>query len=237
MSPPREEKNRIGVDDDGECCHRSVEEEQQQLEDDESTMEAPSSFQCPLTMEVMRDPVMTKYGHSYERDAILSWLVKNNGSCPMTRQPLKLGDIITNHQLRARIRRWQVDNQQDITMVCNSNEDFDGNVTGYFLLSGNDAKDMMAADETERSSSSSSDGDVVVEVTAVGSASGQQRRQRRLARFVGGGRSRSNNNNNSNDTTIPTRIHRRSPEEVRRLIGRFLRHGTLSSQSPSSTST
>lgn len=66
----------------------------------------PQEFLCPLTMDVMKDPVVTKYGQSYEREAILEWLVGSKTD-PMTRQPLRLRDIITNHNLKLQIRNWQ----------------------------------------------------------------------------------------------------------------------------------
>ena len=34
-----------------------------------------SSFLCPITQEVMTDPVLTSDGHTYERDAIEHWYV------------------------------------------------------------------------------------------------------------------------------------------------------------------
>lgn len=33
----------------------------------------PDAFCCPITKELMTDPVMTKDGHSYERHAIEQW--------------------------------------------------------------------------------------------------------------------------------------------------------------------
>ena len=41
------------------------------------------SFICPITQELMKEPVMTKYGHLFEREAILAWIRKNQ-KCPLT---------------------------------------------------------------------------------------------------------------------------------------------------------
>lgn len=81
----------------------------------------------------------------------------------MTRQPLKLSDLITNHQLRARIRRWQVEFEQDITVVCatldfQNNDDGDHIASGYYFL-----PDL---DETERSDEDDDDAGVVAGPTA-----------------------------------------------------------------------
>jgi hypothetical protein len=86
-------------------------------------MEPPPEFICSLTMDLMLDPVVTKYGHSYERSAILQWLGRGNDTCPMSRRPLRLSDIITNHALRVKIRRWQVEQEEDVTIFCNSYDD------------------------------------------------------------------------------------------------------------------
>jgi hypothetical protein len=73
----------------------------------------PESFMCPLTQEVLRDPVVDPEGNSYERSAIESWLEKNNTS-PITRKPLRKEDLVPNRALREVIAehykkkvRWQ----------------------------------------------------------------------------------------------------------------------------------
>lgn len=59
----------------------------------------PESFICPLTHEVMYDPVMDPEGNSYERTAIEDWLEKHNTS-PITRAPLTKNDLVVNRALR-----------------------------------------------------------------------------------------------------------------------------------------
>lgn len=44
--------------------------------------EASSSFYCPITQELMTDPVVDPDGNSYERSAIEAWL-KNNSTSPI----------------------------------------------------------------------------------------------------------------------------------------------------------
>ena len=45
---------------------------------------APASFTCPITGELMREPVVDPEGHTYEKSAIMGWLERNTTS-PMTR--------------------------------------------------------------------------------------------------------------------------------------------------------
>eukprot|EP01040_Poterioochromonas_malhamensis_P010333 gene10333-11240_t len=49
-------------------------------------------FLCPITCNIFFDPVMTKYGHYYERSAISNWIERRAAS-PTSRQPLSLRDI------------------------------------------------------------------------------------------------------------------------------------------------
>ena len=39
-----------------------------------SLNEVPGAFICPITREIMKDPVIDRDGNSYEKEAILNWL-------------------------------------------------------------------------------------------------------------------------------------------------------------------
>jgi U-box domain len=90
---------------------------------------APKEFICPLTLSVMIDPVLTRHGHSYEREAIMQWIARDTGLCPMTRKPLRLSDMITNHHLRAQIHRWRRENDLNIRLIVTPNDMH--NIFGY----------------------------------------------------------------------------------------------------------
>lgn len=66
--------------------------------------EAPPSFFCPITQDLMRDPVLIGDGHTYERDAIKQWLAGHSTS-PMTNAPLSESqrNMVPNHTLRSMI--------------------------------------------------------------------------------------------------------------------------------------
>jgi hypothetical protein len=59
----------------------------------------PSSFVCPITTDVMRDPVSTIDGYCYERTAIEKWFSCHNTS-PMTNLPLKSKALIPQVRFR-----------------------------------------------------------------------------------------------------------------------------------------
>jgi len=60
------------------------------------------SFYCPITDELMKDPVIDNDGNSYERSAIEEWLSRSATS-PITRGPLNASDLKPNRALRSAI--------------------------------------------------------------------------------------------------------------------------------------
>jgi hypothetical protein len=83
------------------------------------TTDAPKEFVCPISLEVMKEPVMSKDGQNYDRQAILQWLNQGNFDCPLTRRPLKPSYLLPNHSLKMSIMRWKVDQGVDL----NNNDD------------------------------------------------------------------------------------------------------------------
>jgi U-box domain len=68
---------------------------------------APSEFLCPITMELMVQPMATRHGQNFEKSAIVAWLHQGSDVCPLTRKPLKISDLIHNHCLAAKIQLWR----------------------------------------------------------------------------------------------------------------------------------
>jgi len=60
------------------------------------------AFLCPITREIMEDPVICCDGHTYERNAIETWL-RSNSRSPKTNQALNSRELIPNHTLRIAI--------------------------------------------------------------------------------------------------------------------------------------
>jgi len=57
------------------------------------------ALQCPITHEIMRDPVMATDGHTYERTAIEEWFA-NNDSSPKTNNQMESKALIPNHAVK-----------------------------------------------------------------------------------------------------------------------------------------
>ena len=53
----------------------------------------------------MEDPVMRKYGHTYERTEIEKWIDKNHND-PLTKEPLEKSDLFPNYNMRNLIQEY-----------------------------------------------------------------------------------------------------------------------------------
>ncbi|XP_064419847.1 WD repeat, SAM and U-box domain-containing protein 1 isoform X2 [Latimeria chalumnae] len=76
-----------------------------------ATDNIPDEFLCPITRELMKDPVIASDGYSYERTAIENWINTKKRSSPMTNVPLQSSLLTPNRTLKMAIDRW-VESQQ-----------------------------------------------------------------------------------------------------------------------------
>ena len=77
-------------------------------------LEYPNEFICPITQDVMDDPVVASDGNSYERHALIAFMSNGNGKSPLTREKLNPKVIIKNMNLKKRIR----DYAEEICELC-----------------------------------------------------------------------------------------------------------------------
>jgi hypothetical protein len=63
-------------------------------------------FICPITAEVMMDPVITCDGQTYERRAIEKWFQRGNLTSPMTGLALPTTVVTPNHALRQAMEEY-----------------------------------------------------------------------------------------------------------------------------------
>lgn len=69
-------------------------------------MEVPTSFLCPITGDVMRDPVLTAAQQTYERSAIEAWFALGRRTDPLTRQFLQDTALTPNYALRSAVEEF-----------------------------------------------------------------------------------------------------------------------------------
>ncbi|CAJ1399357.1 unnamed protein product [Effrenium voratum] len=61
--------------------------------------EVPNEFLCPISQQVMEDPVITADGHTYDRAQIERWL-RDQATSPITGEQLQHKNLVPNHSLR-----------------------------------------------------------------------------------------------------------------------------------------
>ncbi|CAO2182124.1 unnamed protein product [Urochloa humidicola] len=83
--------------------HKHVEEKQMHSIDG---VPVPADFCCPLSLELMSDPVIVASGQTYERVFIRKWLDLGYNVCPKTRQTLGHTNLIPNYTVKQLIENW-----------------------------------------------------------------------------------------------------------------------------------
>lgn len=63
-------------------------------------------FRCPITLEIMSDPVTIASGHTYDRSSILKWFRAGNSNCPKTGERLMNIDLVPNLALKLLIKQY-----------------------------------------------------------------------------------------------------------------------------------
>ncbi|TQE10799.1 hypothetical protein C1H46_003702 [Malus baccata] len=70
------------------------------------SIEIPSVFICPISLEPMQDPVTLCTGQTYERSNILRWFSLGHYTCPTTMQELWDDSVTPNNTLHQLICSW-----------------------------------------------------------------------------------------------------------------------------------
>lgn len=76
------------------------------------TLDPPDWCRCPITVCVMRDPVLIRGSQSHpvvERSAAEHWFYRGNKTCPVTGEPLQDCTLIPVRILRDAIDWWKTD--------------------------------------------------------------------------------------------------------------------------------
>ncbi|KAL0352939.1 UNVERIFIED_CONTAM: U-box domain-containing protein 17 [Sesamum angustifolium] len=66
----------------------------------------PKDFCCPISLDLMQDPVIVSTGQTYERAAIARWMEEGHSTCPKTGQMLVHTKLVPNRALRNLILQW-----------------------------------------------------------------------------------------------------------------------------------
>ncbi|KAK2642558.1 hypothetical protein Ddye_024321 [Dipteronia dyeriana] len=72
----------------------------------ETFISIPKDFCCPISLDLMRDPVIISTGQTYDRSSIARWMEEGHCSCPKTGQMLAHTRLVSNRALRNLIVQW-----------------------------------------------------------------------------------------------------------------------------------
>ncbi|PHT95256.1 hypothetical protein T459_03138 [Capsicum annuum] len=82
-------------------------------------MDFPLHFRCPISMELMKDPVTISTGVTYERKNIEKWFYTcKKKTCPATMQVIHSFHMTPNHTLKRLIVAWQNGKSQSNSNTC-----------------------------------------------------------------------------------------------------------------------
>lgn len=66
----------------------------------------PDDFRCPISLDLMREPVIVSTGQTYDLSSITRWIEEGHSTCPKNGQKLSHTNLIPNHALRSLIIQY-----------------------------------------------------------------------------------------------------------------------------------
>ena len=88
----------------------------------------PNEYLCPITLEIMKDPVILEDGHIYEKTAIKTWFQKNSTN-PLTKKVVNKNTLIPCHAIRNLIqdfiKKYEDQNEGDNKVIAKSSQSVD----------------------------------------------------------------------------------------------------------------
>lgn len=65
-----------------------------------------STFNCPITHEIMGNPVKLGCGHSFDKAALEKWFLEGQKTCPVGRQEVNSDEMTYNEELAEKIHSY-----------------------------------------------------------------------------------------------------------------------------------
>ncbi|XP_073143730.1 U-box domain-containing protein 17-like [Henckelia pumila] len=95
-------------DEEGElrCWNKQTKKCLISKEISETFTSIPKDFCCPISLEMMTDPVVVSTGQTYDRESISRWMEEGHCTCPKTGQMLVHTRLVPNRTLRNLILLW-----------------------------------------------------------------------------------------------------------------------------------
>ncbi|XP_044504836.1 U-box domain-containing protein 16-like [Mangifera indica] len=123
----------------------------------------PADFRCPISLELMKDPVVVATGQTYDRQSINVWIESGHNTCPKTGQTMVHTILIPNAALKNLIAVWC--REQGIPFeYAASNEKVNGVITNKAALEATKMTASFLINKLSASQSMEPANDVVYEL-------------------------------------------------------------------------
>ena len=93
------------------------------VEEAKASLQVPKYFLCPITQDIMENPIVAADGYTYEKKALVKW-IKKKGTSPVTREELSKDHLFPNRLLKKQIEefrmrsRWVTTKAEVGTSLC-----------------------------------------------------------------------------------------------------------------------
>lgn len=82
----------------------------------------PPEYKCAVSLKLLKDPMRSPYGHTFERQVIEAWLRDFGNRCPLTGEPLTLQQLVSDEKLCAKIYEWKHKSKKSGTLEAEAKE-------------------------------------------------------------------------------------------------------------------
>lgn len=105
---------------DEKTSSQDIKQQQQSSCSQPMSSNIPDDFRCPISLDLMKDPVIVASGHTYDRHSIAQWIESGHHTCPKSGQRLIHMALIPNYALKSLVHQWCQENSFPLT-ECSSN--------------------------------------------------------------------------------------------------------------------
>lgn len=98
---PKEDLKKLSLSSSTENYNRSSSSQ---------SVNIPDEFRCPISLDLMKDPVIVASGHTYDRNSIAQWINSGHHTCPKSGQRLIHMALIPNYALKSLMEQWSQEN-------------------------------------------------------------------------------------------------------------------------------
>ncbi|EPS71339.1 hypothetical protein M569_03420 [Genlisea aurea] len=125
----------------------------------------PEELRCPISLQLMYDPVIISSGQTYERVCIEKWFSDGHNTCPKTQQQLPHLSLTPNYCVKGLVTSWCEQNGVPVPDSPPESLDLD---YWRLVLSGTESENVAAAheDDTAKGGAIIGNDDHAVEETA-----------------------------------------------------------------------